>query len=52
MILHATKKSRNFSRQKSSSLGRLGEKNKFWELAWLEGTKRLEDLQKEAKNGN
>jgi hypothetical protein len=21
-------------------------------LAWLEGTKRLEDLQKEAKNGN
>jgi hypothetical protein len=28
------------------------QKNKFWELAWLEGTKRLEDLQKEAKNGN
>jgi len=50
MILHATKKSRNFSRQQSPSLGRLKKKN--WELVWLEGTKRLEDLQKEAKNGN
>jgi len=50
MILHATKKSRNFSRQQSPSLGRFEKKN--WELAWIEGTKRLEDLQKEAKNGN